>query len=60
MILATHMGEMICANRILVHKHKGIDYLGNLGIDMKIILKYIINNCGEKMWNVLAASRYVQ
>jgi hypothetical protein len=42
------VGEMICENRILVHKLKGIDYLGNLGIDRKIILKYILKNCDEK------------
>jgi hypothetical protein len=53
-------GGMMCANRILVQKLNGIDYMGNLGIDRKIILKYILKNCGEKRWSVLAASRYIQ
>jgi hypothetical protein len=51
------VGEIMCANRILVRKLKGIGYLGNLGIERKKILKYIIKNCGEKKWSVLAASR---
>jgi hypothetical protein len=54
------VGEIMCANRILVHEVKGIDSLGHLVIDRKIILKYILKNCGEKRWSMLAASRYVQ
>jgi len=37
-----HLGEMKNAHKILVANLKGRDYLGDLGIDGRLILKWIL------------------
>jgi hypothetical protein len=43
---ATSQKAVIC-NKILVKKRKGGDYLGDLHVDIKIILKWILKRVGE-------------
>jgi len=44
------LGEMRNAYIILLEKPKGKNHLGDIGIDGRIILEWIFENQGRKLW----------
>jgi hypothetical protein len=55
------MGEMVKnAHKILVGNFEGKNNLGDLGLNGRIILIYILRNYGVWVWTRLAAQDMVQ
>jgi hypothetical protein len=46
-------GEMTCAYRVLLRAPEGRDHLEVLGVDCRIILKWILNKSVRRLWTRL-------